>query len=102
MFFSRYEVRPAPRSEHFATVGGAYANCLVVAASAAQAQAAAMRNFAVHEWEVVTVEQAPTLAARDNSFDAEWPEWYDTALRHGACYVYFEWPPEAQEDDRLH
>ncbi|WP_157360053.1 hypothetical protein [Caldimonas brevitalea] len=102
MFFIQYEVRPLPEHESYAEIGGAFANCFVLAVSAGQAEELALRHLAEIHWEVVSVEDPALPTSRSDSSDAEWLEWYDEAARHGDCYVFHQWPNEPQEDDAVH
>ena len=103
MYFIQYETRPAPGSALFHEVGGAIANCFVQASSPAAAQQLALQNFKDHEWEVVSLEDGPFLAERDDYLDDDdWLQWFDEALQEGECYVFHQWPPEAQDGDAIH
>lgn len=101
MFFVQYEVRPLPHNEVYAEVGGAYANCFLLAESEAHAEELARRNFSENLWEIVSLEEPASLASRSDLAD-EWLEWYDEAEREGECYVFHEWPNEPQDEDAVH
>lgn len=96
MYFIQYEVRPSPRHEDFESVGGAFANCFVLAESADQAQELAMRNFSENHWEVTAVEEPPLVTSR-SEYSGDWLDWYDQATHEGECYVFHQWPNEPQE-----
>lgn len=103
VYYIQYEVRPAPANNAFATVGGAYVNCLIAADSEAQALNAAQRSFNENLWEVVGIEEGPNNVARSVYIDdAEWLSYFDEALASGECYVFNQWPPEPQEGDVVH
>jgi hypothetical protein len=102
MFYIQYEVRPLPQHDDYAEVGGAYANCFVLTDSAAQAEACALRNFAENHWEVVSLEEGARPSARSDFTDGAWLEWFDQATHEGECFVFFQWPNEAQDHDPLH
>ncbi len=101
VFFLQYEVRPKPDSVQYPTVGGAFANCFVVADTPDVATRAALRNFADGGWEVVEVIEPAFIADRDDLEDA-WLEWYDEAADEGECFVFHQWPNEPQDDETVH
>ncbi|MBX3628165.1 MAG: hypothetical protein KF892_24355 [Rhizobacter sp.] len=103
MYYIQYEVTPAPDSEHFSSVGGAFVNCFVAADSVEKATELALQNFKDNGWLVLGIEEEPVFAERDDYLDQpEWLKWFDLAVAEGECYVFNEWPVEAQEDDEIH
>lgn len=99
----QYELRPAPHSEDFATVGGAMVNSLVRAASPEAAHAAAMAYFRDEAWELVAVEHPPSPVTRAQcEDDAEFLDAWDEADAHGECHLFHLWPPEDRDDAALH
>jgi hypothetical protein len=103
LYFIQYEIRPAPTSALFYLAGGAIANCFIQASSPEKAQKLALENFKEQGWEVVSLEDGPFIAPRDNYLDDdEWLQWFDEALQSGACYIFHQWPPEAQDGDQSH
>ncbi|MDQ8020644.1 MAG: hypothetical protein REI94_02320 [Moraxellaceae bacterium] len=104
VFFIQYEVRPLPDSDHFEGAGGAYANCLVRAASGDEAAAVATSELRDSGWEIVALEEGPLPVHRQDYLDAapEWLEAFDAAVEDGASFALHTWPNEAQEDDVLH
>lgn len=101
VFFIQYEVRPVAHSEHAVSVGGAFANCFVVADAPEVAARAALRNFVEGGWEVVEVIE-PAFVPDRSDLDEAWLDWYDEAARRGECYVFHQWPNEPQEGEPLH
>jgi hypothetical protein len=105
MYIIQYEVAPAPHSEQFNSVGGAFALCFVRADSAEEAVAAAMLNFEENGWRVVSVNQDACPVTREEIEALDEPdslEWFDQALEEGERYVFMQWPPEAQDGDPVH
>lgn len=103
LFFIQYEVRPAPHSEAFATVGGAFANCFVTATDNDDALDTAQRHLRDNDWEVLSIEEGPFRALREYyEEDADWLGYFELALSEGECFVFHQWPPEPQQDDVLH
>jgi hypothetical protein len=100
VYFIMYEVQPLPDNEEYQTVGGAYANCYVLAEDAKQAMKSATENFVDNHWLVLALEEGPEIRARDSYLDEpEVLEWYDEAVENGECYVFHQWPNEPQEED---
>ncbi|GEM_PF-849418 len=103
IFLAEYEVRPAPHSEDFATVGGAFVVCFVRATDADAAQAACLRYFADTAWECVECARPPEPLAHDDiADDAEALDAFEEATTHGECFLLHLWPPEPGDDDALH
>jgi hypothetical protein len=103
MFFSRYELRPQPAHEDFDRVGGAVAGCFLDAESAEEAQRWAYEHFQETHWEIVSVEIPPNRVEREDfENDSDDMAWFDQAQLDGECYVFFQWPAEAQEGDVIH
>ncbi|MBP6748795.1 MAG: hypothetical protein KA144_04070 [Xanthomonadaceae bacterium] len=103
IFLAEYEVRPAPHSEDFATVGGASVVCLVRAVDADAAHAACMRYFADTAWEFVERTRTPQPLAREEvADDDEALDAFEEATTHGECFLFHLWSPEPGEDDALH
>ena len=103
VFYFQYEVQPLPNNEYFATAGGAYVNCYVVAASAENAAKLAQANFIENSWAVVAVQDEPVITAREDFFDdSDTLQCFDEAVSNGECYVFHLWPLDPQEDDAIH
>ncbi|MGM9428948.1 hypothetical protein [Hydrogenophaga sp. MI9] len=102
MLFIQFEVRPQPDSQHFSSVGGAVANCFVEAESEDAARQLAANSLQDNGWEVLSVEDGPVFVERSDLEDPDWLAWFDQAAADGECYVFHQWPPEAQEDDQVH
>ena len=103
IYFIQYELRPAPHSEDFATTGGAYALCYLLAADAASAQTAAERYFEETDWVVVDLESGPTQVERALYEDEpDMLDAYDEAMNHGECFLFHLWPPEVGGSGVLH
>ena len=97
------ELRPAPHSEDFATVGGAIANSFVRADTPEAAHAAAMAYFRDQAWELVAVEHPPQPVDRALcEDDAEFLDAFDEAEAHGECHLFHLWPPEDRGGAPLH
>lgn len=103
IFLAEYEVRPAPKSEDFATVGGAFVVCFVRAADADAAHAACMRYFVETAWECVERTRSPQPIEREEiSDDDEAQDAFEEATTHGECFLFHLWPPDPQGDDTRH
>lgn len=103
VFYVQYEARPLPESKDFATVGGAYVNCYVVAKSGEKASELANKYLIENFWEAVRLEEGPVVRLREHYLDdPEMLECFDEALSNGECYVYHLWPIEAQDGDAVH
>lgn len=103
IFLAEYEVRPAPHSEDFATVGGAFVVCFVRAADADAAHAACMRYFAETAWAFVERTRSPQPLEREAvADDDEAQDAFEEATTHGECFLFHLWPPEPGENEALH
>lgn len=103
IYYMQYEVHPAQDNEDFATVGGAYANCFVEAEDETEATEIVQEYFRINHWMVLSLEDGPFLTeADDYEDDPEWLEYFNEAVSEGECFIFHEWPPEAQEDDVIH
>lgn len=103
IFLAEYEVRPAPHSEDFATVGGAFVVCFVRATDADAAHAACMRYFVETAWECVERTRLPQPLEREHlEDDDEALDAFDEATTHGECFLFHLWPPEPGEGEALH
>ena len=99
----QYELRPAPDSEDFATVGGAVVNSFVRADTPEAAHAAAMAYLRDQAWELVAVEHTPQPVDRARcEDDAEFLDAFDEAEAHGECHLFHLWPPEDRDGAPLH
>lgn len=103
IFLAEYEVRPAPHSEDFATVGGAFVVCFVRASDADAAHATCMRYFVETAWECVERIRLPQPLERgDVEDDDEALDAFDEATTHGECFLFHLWPLEPGENEALH
>ena len=95
-----YEVQPLPENQEYQTVGGAYANCFVLAENPKRAMKAAAENFVDNHWRILTLEEGPEIWLRENYLDEpEALRRYDEAVENGECYVFHQWPNDPQDED---
>jgi hypothetical protein len=103
IFFVTYEARPSPDSEEAKTLGGAYISSGIRAESPSEASELETRAIADRAWEVIAIEDGPTLVTADNyPKEDESMEFFLRAQSKGQSYMYHVWPNEPQEEDRTH
>jgi hypothetical protein len=103
IFYTIYEAIPLPESEDFEVCGGAYINCWVKAQSEEEASKSA--SAVIHErgWKVVSIqEECREVTEALYAEDEEGRGYYDQAVVDGECYVFHQWPVDAQDDDDVH
>ncbi|MBS0422773.1 MAG: hypothetical protein JSR66_34015 [Proteobacteria bacterium] len=98
IFFTSYEAIPLPESGDFDVCGGAYVNCWVKAQSAKEAHQSASAVIHQRGWKVVSIqEECREVTAPSYAEDRESRVYYDQAVVDGECYVFHQWPVEAQD-----
>jgi hypothetical protein len=102
VFYVQYKVRPTAQNELWGEAGGAYVHCYRQAAGAEKAARAARETLFELHWEVLSVEEGPSLVNRAELTDLEQQEHFDTAALDGECFVYHLWPSDPQDDDPVH
>lgn len=103
IFYVEYQVVPAPGSEHFERAGGAFVNCWVKVDSEREAQEQTSAVVGESGWTILAVEEeCREVNEQWYSDNDEGLEHYRQAVVDGQCYVFYEWPVEAQEEDDMH
>lgn len=103
IFYVQYQVEPAAGSEHFETTGGAFVNCWVKVDSEREAQEQASAAVRESGWTIRAVEEDCCEVSEEwYSENDEGLEHYMQAVADGECYVFYQWPVDAQEEDDVH
>ena len=103
IFYVQFEAIPKPESDDFNECGGAYVNCWVNASSEIQANEIARKAVEEIQWQVVAIEEeCHEVDEHYYSENTEGLEHYRQVILDGECYVYHQWPNEAQDQDGLH
>jgi hypothetical protein len=103
IFFTSYEAIPLPESGEFDVCGGAYINCWVKAQWEQEAGQSA--SAVIHErgWKVVSIEKECREVSQASYAEGEEGKgYYDQAVIDGECYVFHQWPVDAQDGDDVH
>ncbi len=85
VYFLRVHARPAPDHPQYEEIRGAYINCWVRAATAADAQQIAFAEIASQQWTIWELENAPTTEWQSTEASARFL-WL--AQVDGECYVF--------------
>jgi hypothetical protein len=103
IFYIQYEAIPAPGSEDFETVGGAYVNCWVKVNSEREAREQTSTAITESGWRILAVEeQCREVTEGSYSETDEGLEHFRQAVVDGECYLFHQWPIEPQEGDDVH
>jgi hypothetical protein len=92
LYFIQYEVKPTSEHTEHGSIEGAYANCWIMADSAAQAEHIALDDLTADAWSQVSREDGPVVVCRqDYADDPDVLFYMDAAQHDGACYLLHQW-----------
>lgn len=98
MWLIRYHVVPKPNSPAFQECGGAYVNCWILFAW--QDGAEHLAKYEVEkEWIITETEEISWVEIGKYNEDPENKEYFLQAQIDGGCFVFYNYPFNAEEKD---
>ena len=98
MYFFTFEAVPRHDSTPANEAGGAYVNCWVRAGSWIEAELKARADIGHSGWLISRKDDQEWVVAADYDDRPDLLEYYRSAVKDGACYVYHTWPLGLDEE----